>query len=1368
MEFNTQSIAISKNPETEGFDLQAGVSWIYPTNYPTREYQFNIIQEALLKNTLVSLPTGLGKTFIAAVVMFNFYRWYPNGKIIFMAPTRPLVKQQIDACYNIMAIPHKVTAELTGTKNSVSRADVWMEKRVFFVTPQVLQNDLETLSQLGGTIRCLVFDEAHKARGNHAYCQVVRKLVEDGHKYFRVLALSATPGSNTNDVSEVVQNLLISHLEFKTEESLDVKPYVFRRTLETVVVELGDKLMEVKEKFLKILDQNIRTLIKYKIVRGDCSSLTKGKLFMLLQEYKRTNGSDKTPVANEIKRSLNKCISLYHAYELLIRHGLRSFVSFVTEHINNPLMRGDFQVREIMEEVKSYLGPIPDIQMLPDGSYPEIPKSIKFGHPKHYKLRDILISHFSSEEHKNSRVIVFFEYRESAMESHILLLQSRPLILPKLFLGQGGGVTQKIQLAVVKAFREGKCNTLLSTCIGEEGLDVGDVDLIVCFDISTKSPIRMVQRMGRTGRKRSGSVLVLVTEGKEQQTLKDCLIHKNNAFSHIFGSVHIRNSLFPNSPRLVPENLTPKCEKMFITVTEQKQQNIMDKFFRRSKSSSELIFSQNYDDIEFKNLIPDSRMIAFEGAAENSIECKNIFNRRIEKIRNVQKTYGVQHSDTTKALIDLLHFADAKRFNVPTITQGSENNPTKALKQGDIRSMFAKDPVLPASLKDFQVTQTTQKDSLDTFTPECTEKISPLSSAFQTEPLFKLLSNYLTSSSANDTKKCSYCDQIDCEKFALNFVNNNLSVMIPSEEVIKKINMEDIDKMIASLDGTNEQIECLKDTVLDLGSDFEEEDVFEEPIDEKQFCFEAPSNYSKLKDTFREIEAITPSPFSQQREELKPISEKELCEFFMLESLDELLKPEEHQNSSQETIIYSPEIDNVHDVAVRSEYPVNATDKNHSDSDIIGSDLDDFCDLAYFGLADTIKSPICKERSFKLDEDRTPSPQDLELLEKNDCNVPLNESIMISSEEEFLLSPTLPQRETFDTSLNKSIKPIKKPSMRNVANISKSCNIDNNLRKFTNSDVPITQIIDSTCEPNNLNQSIKPSLNNLKIPITQMVDMLNETTQDKCTNNNENSIENKSFVCGRAEVSFHKGSSTSRNPLEESAILNTSDILLKTPFKRKERVPSICDKALERKGNILNNSIFRKPTNITRKKISKTGWISKEQASSSEDDFEPVETSFVAVRKKKSTKRPNTFLDMEARLSDDENVFVSDDEEEDFPDHYDKSFVNDETQQINSETHAMYLQSIKSPAKPKFRRPLPPMNPLEIYSQLPQNDYNSYLVDSFCVDKPDELLTQVQELSELDILERQLEEKRKRKKKSKLNCAPTKRRRIKCISSDSE
>lgn len=101
-------------PDNEAvqIDQEAAGDWIYPTNYPVRDYQLSIVKEALFRNTLVSLPTGLGKTLIAAVVMYNYYRWFPNGKIIFMAPTKPLVAQQIQACHEIVGIPQADTAEL--------------------------------------------------------------------------------------------------------------------------------------------------------------------------------------------------------------------------------------------------------------------------------------------------------------------------------------------------------------------------------------------------------------------------------------------------------------------------------------------------------------------------------------------------------------------------------------------------------------------------------------------------------------------------------------------------------------------------------------------------------------------------------------------------------------------------------------------------------------------------------------------------------------------------------------------------------------------------------------------------------------------------------------------------------------------------------------------------------------------------------------------------------------------------------------------------------------------------------------------------------------------------------------------------------
>ncbi len=59
-----------------------------------------------------------------------------------MAPTRPLVAQQIQACYEIMGIPQADTAEITGHNDVERRQQLWRDKRVFFVTPQVLSNDI--------------------------------------------------------------------------------------------------------------------------------------------------------------------------------------------------------------------------------------------------------------------------------------------------------------------------------------------------------------------------------------------------------------------------------------------------------------------------------------------------------------------------------------------------------------------------------------------------------------------------------------------------------------------------------------------------------------------------------------------------------------------------------------------------------------------------------------------------------------------------------------------------------------------------------------------------------------------------------------------------------------------------------------------------------------------------------------------------------------------------------------------------------------------------------------------------------------------------------------------------------------------------
>ncbi|XP_063977852.1 uncharacterized protein LOC135162866 [Diachasmimorpha longicaudata] len=564
MELLSQVPLLSSDEETKGFDCEAGNRWIYPENLPVRKYQFSIVKTALFNNTLVCLPTGLGKTFIAAVVMYNYFRWYPKGIIVFLAPTKPLVAQQIDACHDIMGIPISDTIELTGATNQTKRAAAWRDHRVIFATPQTFQKDLERSIVPVNLVKCIVIDEAHKALGKYAYCESIR-IMHQANPYFRILALSATPGSKLEAVQDVIRNLHITRLELRDDTSPDITPYINERKVDIILVDLGQNLSEFKERYIKIMDRHVRILFQYNVLKTSAAQISKGRIFYLLNEYKsRTN---KSTNHGSIMKTLTILLTMYHAYELIVRHGLRAFVHFYQNHSDKFWLDNEPELRELLENIKQYLGPFPEAGPYMNGSITGIPKNLIFGHGKFETLRSILIQHFKRAEDKenNTRAIVFTEYRDIVNELYILLLQCQPLIRPQVFVGQAG-LKQKQQTKALENFRNNQVNVLISTSVGEEGLDVGEVDLIVCFDISQHSPTRLVQRMGRTGRKRNGHIIVLVTDGKEHQTLQAALSKRDSLNNKVLHSSGVISALHNSSPRMIPQDIHPEVHKIHMTI----------------------------------------------------------------------------------------------------------------------------------------------------------------------------------------------------------------------------------------------------------------------------------------------------------------------------------------------------------------------------------------------------------------------------------------------------------------------------------------------------------------------------------------------------------------------------------------------------------------------------------------------------------------------------------------------------------------------------------------------------------------------------------------------------------------------------------
>ncbi|XP_043088416.1 Fanconi anemia group M protein isoform X2 [Puntigrus tetrazona] len=564
-------------PPEPGFDPSAGRVWIYPVNFPLREYQLRISEAALLKNTLVCLPTGLGKTFIASVLMYNFYRWFPAGKIVFMAPTKPLVAQQIQACHGVMGIPQEHMAELTGSTAAQQRRDLWRSRRVFFLTPQVMVNDLSRDTCPAALVRCVVIDEAHKATGNHAYCQVIRELSNQSQQ-FRVLALSATPGGDVKAVQQVISNLLISHIELRSEDSPDVQTHVHQRSLEKVVVPPGEMLSQYQTRYLQVLEKFTSRLTQMRLLnQRDLRSLTKYQIILAREQFRRNPPPHvQGPQQGAIEGDFSICISLYHGYELLQQMGVRSLFLFIQNIFSGP--RESTRVRNELQRSPVFMDLYREMESMFSSASRGPGETYVYSHPKLQKLDEVVLQHFQtwneSEDSKASaevstRVMIFSSFRESVQEIAEMLSRHQPLVRVMTFMGQASagkgvrGFTQKEQLEVVRRFRDGGFNTLVSTCVGEEGLDIGEVDLIVCFD-AQKSPIRLVQRMGRTGRRRQGRIVVILAEGREERTYNQSQSNRRSINKSIMGNKH-SFQMFAHSPRMLPAGVTPTLHKMHIS-----------------------------------------------------------------------------------------------------------------------------------------------------------------------------------------------------------------------------------------------------------------------------------------------------------------------------------------------------------------------------------------------------------------------------------------------------------------------------------------------------------------------------------------------------------------------------------------------------------------------------------------------------------------------------------------------------------------------------------------------------------------------------------------------------------------------------------
>ena len=467
-----------------------------------RLYQQTILNTATEKNTLVVLPTGLGKTHIAiALAALRF----PQGKILVLAPTKPLISQHLQT-FSECFVPSSEMQVFSGEVEPETRKDLWQKSQIIFSTPQTIRNDLLAGQLNLRDVSLIVFDEAHRAVGDYAYVFLAKTYMQQANSP-RILGLTASPGGNVDDINEICRNLFVEEIEARDRESSEVKPFVKKIIVDYKFVELPEDFKAIKSHIdiaLKARLEDLKSLGF--IATSDLSKINKKALIVLQRELQ----AKFTQHSFEVARGLSICaalLKLYHASALLESESLTALKNYFDAlwHLSETT-----KVRAVKDLVSDF-----HVR----GAYSLTMSALDRGleHPKIEALQKVVAKQIS--EKTNSKILVFTEFRANI--SRILqALEGLSGVKVHKFIGQASkvdkGMNQQMQIDVLNRFKAGEFNCLVCTAVAEEGLDIPQVDLVV-FYAPVPSAIRNIQRRGRTGRQAIGKLTVLMAKGTKDE-----------------------------------------------------------------------------------------------------------------------------------------------------------------------------------------------------------------------------------------------------------------------------------------------------------------------------------------------------------------------------------------------------------------------------------------------------------------------------------------------------------------------------------------------------------------------------------------------------------------------------------------------------------------------------------------------------------------------------------------------------------------------------------------------------------------------------------------------------------------------------------
>jgi len=454
-----------------------------------RSYQVNLADTAARQSTMIVLSTGLGKTVIAALVTAKRLSKFPDSKVLFLAPSRPLVDQQARYLKRVLDLDENLVVCLTGQDSPESRKTSWRDAQVIIMTPQALQNDLIQSSYDLSEVSLIVFDEAHRGVGNYAYT-FVAELYERQGKNVRSLGLTASPGHQAEHIKTVCENLRLSHVEVRNESSKDVKEYIVSVDSEVHYVRLPSEIEVLRDILYSIMNDYREPVVEHGFRLPEGRRLTRNEILRTQRNVRKEIGTYTKPPRNLflVIRNLTALMRTVHLLEFVGTQGLMP-----TQRVS----KSEFKQFEALLNALISKG---------------------HRHPKADSLLEIVSDQLSVN--LDSRILIFTRFRDTAVEITETLEQLDDARVSR-FVGQSSrgsdkGFSQKKQVEVLEGFRNNEFNILVATQVGEEGLDIPECNLVIFYDC-VPSVVPYIQRKGRTGRRAPGRVVIFVAKGTHDE-----------------------------------------------------------------------------------------------------------------------------------------------------------------------------------------------------------------------------------------------------------------------------------------------------------------------------------------------------------------------------------------------------------------------------------------------------------------------------------------------------------------------------------------------------------------------------------------------------------------------------------------------------------------------------------------------------------------------------------------------------------------------------------------------------------------------------------------------------------------------------------